>query len=63
MLKNLTRSIANTINGIAMALFSKGAKERDPVTRFDKKHQRALLIISKPVGAQIGYNFDYMEDE
>jgi len=63
MLKNLTKSIANAINGIAMALFSKRAKERDPVTQFDGKHQRALLIISKSVGAQMGYDFDYMEDE
>ena len=63
MLKNLTKSIANTISGMVMALFSKRAQERDPVTQFDGKHQRALLIISKPVGVGAGYDFDYMEDE
>lgn len=61
MLKNLMRSIANTIDGIAYKVFSSRSKNRDPNTKFDVKHQRALLIISKPVGQN--YDFDYMEDE
>lgn len=61
MLKNLMRSIANTIDGIAYTVFGSRSKNRDPNTKFDVKHQRALLIISKPVGQN--YDFDYMEDE